>query len=115
VGCNKDLLKEMHEATRDLRSRIGGVYDGFGEVYRNVYVDGALSAGMKELVAVAIAVHSGCDGCIASHARSAVRKGVTPDEVAEAIGVAIQMGGGPASIYGPRAWAAFQEFSEDQR
>ena len=31
-------------------------------------------------------------------------------EAAEAIGVAILMTGGPATIYGPRGYAAFQEF-----
>jgi len=34
--------------------------------------------------------------------------------MAEAIGVAIQMGGGPASIYASRAWAAYREFAEEQ-
>lgn len=114
MGDNKDLLKELHESTRDLRTRIGGVYEGFGEVYRNAYADAALPGKVKELMAVAIAVHDGCDGCIASHTRSAVRRGATADEMAEAIGVAIQMGGGPASIHGSQAWAAFREFSEDQ-
>ena len=32
--------------------------------------------------------------------------------MAETIGVAIQMGGGPASIYGPQAWDSFKEFKE---
>jgi hypothetical protein len=32
--------------------------------------------------------------------------------VAEAIGVAILMSGGPATVYGPRALAAFQAFAE---
>ena len=43
---------------------------------------------------------------------SAVRKGASAQEMAETIGVAIQMGGGPASIYAAHAWNAFQEFSE---
>ena len=110
----KDLLKKLHESTRDLRTHISGVYEGFGDVYRAAYADGALPAKVKELMAVAIAVHDGCDGCIASHTRSAVRKGAGGDEMAEAIGVAIQMGGGPASIYASRAWAAYLEFAEDQ-
>lgn len=53
-----------------------------------------------------------CDGCIAAHARGAALKGATPTEVAEAIGVAILMNGGPATVYGPRAYAAFQEFHD---
>jgi AhpD family alkylhydroperoxidase len=75
--------------------------------------DGALSARTKELMALAIAVVEQCDGCIAFHARSAAKAGVTPGEVAEALGVAISMRGGPARTYAPRAWAAYQEFRAD--
>jgi AhpD family alkylhydroperoxidase len=65
---------------------------------------------MKELIALAIAVADRCDGCIASHARGSVRTGATPAEVAETMGVTIMMGGGPSTVYAPRAWAAYQEF-----
>ncbi len=112
VGKYKDILKETHKGTSGVRSQIPGVYDGFGDLYRAAYADGELSSKTKELIAVAIAVHDGCDGCIASHVRSAIRKGASSQEMAEAIGVAIQMGGGPASIYAAHAWEAFQEFSE---
>jgi alkylhydroperoxidase/carboxymuconolactone decarboxylase family protein YurZ len=54
----------------------------------------------------------GCDGCIAAHARGAAFKDATPEEVTEAIGVAILMDGGPATVHGPRAFAAFQKFHE---
>ncbi|MDX5452892.1 MAG: carboxymuconolactone decarboxylase family protein, partial [Rhodococcus sp. (in: high G+C Gram-positive bacteria)] len=53
-----------------------------------------------------------CDGCIASHARSAVRAGASRQEAAEAIGVAFLMQGGPATIYGSRAYTAFCEFAD---
>jgi hypothetical protein len=33
---------------------------------------------------------------------------------AEAISVALLMGGGPASVYGPRAWAAYQELAHPE-
>ena len=66
---------------------------------------------MKELIALAIAVTQECDGCVAAHARSAVRQGVTAAEVAEAMGVAILMNGGPGTVWGPRAYAAFAEFA----
>lgn len=113
MGTNRDLLKEIHEHTRGLRQHIGEVYAGFTQMHRAAYADGALSGKTKELMALAIAVHDHCDGCIASHARAAARKGATPEEVAEAIGVAIQMGGGPATIYAPRAWAAYEEFAAE--
>ena len=113
MGANKDLLKSVHEHTRELRRHIGDVYAGFAQMHRAAYEDGALDGKTKELIALAIAIHDHCDGCIASHARGAARKGATPEEVAEMIGVTIQMGGGPSTIYGPRAWAAYQEFAAD--
>jgi AhpD family alkylhydroperoxidase len=107
-----DLLKSIHHETRELREHIGDVYAGFAHMHRAAFADGALPAKTKELIALAIAVHDHCDGCIASHARGAARQGATPAEVAETIGVNIQMGGGPATIYGPRAWQAYKEVSE---
>ncbi len=40
------------------------------------------------------------------------RAGATAEEVAEAIGVTFLMAGGPATVYGPRAYDAFCEFLE---
>ena len=37
--------------------------------------------------------------------------GRNPEEVAEALGVALLMDGGTASVYGPRAWDAYREFA----
>jgi len=107
-----DSLKKMHATTRELRQMIPEVYEGFAQTHRATYGDGALPGSTKELVAIAIAIAEGCEGCIASHARGAVRKGATPEQVAETIGVAIQMQGGPATVYGPMAWEAYQEFKE---
>jgi hypothetical protein len=33
--------------------------------------------------------------------------------VAEALGVAIMMNGGPGTVWGPRAYAAFQEYAAE--
>ena len=70
------------------------------------------AAKFKELIAMVIGVVQGCDGCIASHARGAARAGATKQEAAEVIGVGIMMHGGPATIYGARAYAAFCEFAD---
>jgi AhpD family alkylhydroperoxidase len=112
MGEYQDEIKKIGPATQELREYLPEVYEGFATTYRAVYRDGALSAGTKELIAVAIAISKGCKGCIASHTRGAARKGVTEEQMAEMIGVTIQMGGGPSSVYGPEAWEAFKEFKE---
>ncbi|HEY1761313.1 MAG TPA: carboxymuconolactone decarboxylase family protein [Acidimicrobiales bacterium] len=71
--------------------------------------DGEVSSAMKELMAIVIAVTRECDGCIVAHARGALRAGATRQQVAEAIGVAISMNGGPGTVWGPRALHAYDE------
>ena len=72
---------------------------------------GALDAKTKELIALAIAITRECDGCVAAHAKGAVREGASRQEVAEMIGVTILMNGGPGTVWGPRALEAFDQFS----
>jgi AhpD family alkylhydroperoxidase len=106
---------ELREPARALRRAIPEVYDGYRQMHAAAYAAGALDQKTKELIALAIAVSKECDGCIAAHARGAVRTGATEAEVAEALGVAIAMNGGPGTVYGPRAFAAFREFAEEGR
>ncbi|MFB9268502.1 carboxymuconolactone decarboxylase family protein [Bradyrhizobium erythrophlei] len=73
--------------------------------------DGALSVRHKEPIALAIAIATRCEGCIVHHVDAARRHGATREEVAETIGVAVEMGGGPATVYGATALAAFDEFA----
>lgn len=106
------LLNELNPQHRALRQMIPDVYKGFGELSRASLAAGALDTKIKELIAMTIGVVHGCDGCIASHARGAARAGATKQEAAEAIGVSIMMHGGPATIYGARAYTAFCEFAD---
>ncbi len=104
---------ELRAPARALRRAIPEVYDGYRQLHAAAYAAGALDEKTKELIALGIAVSKECDGCIASHARGAARTGATEAEVAEALGVTIAMNGGPATVYGPRAFAAFREFAEE--
>lgn len=112
MGHYHDLIKDAKRSNQELREHIPEVYRGFSNMSRAALTDGALGATTKELMALAISVVEGCDACIATHARGAARKGASNAEVAESIGVAILMAGGPATVYGPRAWDAYKEFTE---
>jgi len=109
MGYGKTVRDELRVPTRELRHAIPQVYAGFKELHDAALAPGALDVKTKELIALAIAVSKECDGCIAAHAHAAVQHGATPEEAAEAIGVTFLMNGGPGTIYGPRAFAAFQE------
>jgi AhpD family alkylhydroperoxidase len=112
-------MEHFHQVTDDLRGpyrdlveAIPDVMSGYNALHVAAMGEGALSARMKELIALAISITRECDGCIAAHARGAARRGATLAEVAEMIGVAISMNGGPGTVWGPRALAAFKEFTE---
>ena len=106
------VLKDLGPLHRNLRHAIPEVYRGFGALSGAAFADGALDARTKELIAFAIGVVEGCDGCIASHGQAAARAGATRQEAAEAIGVTFLMHGGPATIHGARAFDAFCEFAD---
>ena len=106
------VRQELSEPTRALRRAIPEIYEGYKHLHDAALAEGALDVKTKELIALAIAVTRECDGCIAAHAHAAVHHGVTLQEAAEAIGVAILMNGGPGTVYGPRAYAAVREFQE---
>jgi AhpD family alkylhydroperoxidase len=104
-------IAELREPVRGLRRAATGPWDAFTQLHGAALGDGVLSGKTKELMALAISVVKHCDGCIAHHAKAAARQGATHAEVAEALGVALLMEGGPATVYGPLAWAAFEEFA----
>ena len=109
-----EVRKDLAEPARRLRAHIPGVIDSYSTMQQAVMTEGALPAKVKELIALAISATKQCDGCIASHARGAASQDATEAEVAEAIGVAVLMNGGPATVWGPRALAAYREFAERQ-
>jgi len=109
-----DVLTDLNPKHRAPRRMIPDVYRGFGDMSKAALTPGALDGRIKELIALAIGVVAGCDGCVASHAQGAVRAGATKEEAAEAIGVTFLMHGGPATIYGARAYDAFCEFADAQ-
>ena len=114
MGYGRDVAQELRKPGRDLRRAIPEVYQGFAALSDAALASGALDSKTKELIALAIAVSTQCDGCIAALARGAAHRGATLEEAAEAIGVSFLLSGGPATVYGPRAFAAFREFYEEQ-
>lgn len=108
----KAVLDEVLPLGRELRAAIPEVYKGYIALSAAAMAPGKLDAKTKELIALAISVTLRCDGCIAAHGRGAARAGATREEAAEAIGVALLLNGGPATVYGPRAFDAFCEFAE---
>jgi len=60
----------------------------------------------RQLISLAVAVTTRCDGCIVVHTEAALKAGATKDEIAEALGVAMAMNTGAALIYSLRVMDA---------
>jgi AhpD family alkylhydroperoxidase len=103
------IREELRQPALDLHDLIPDVMRGHAEMSAAAVREGEVTSATKELIAVAIAITRECDGCIVAHTRGALRQGVTRQQLAEAIGVAISMNGGPATVWGPRALRAFDE------
>jgi AhpD family alkylhydroperoxidase len=107
---NHQVIADLRAPTRSLRQAIPETWAAFGALHERAVAEGVVPTRLKEATALALAVVKGCDGCIAYHAKAAARAGAAPGEVAELLGVALLMDGGTASVYAPRAWAAYNEF-----
>ncbi|WP_062201546.1 carboxymuconolactone decarboxylase family protein [Demequina salsinemoris] len=94
----------------DLRGELPATADAAFELHRATLAGGALPRASKALMALAISIASRCVGCITCHVEGALDSGATPEQVHEAIGVAILMGGGPSATYGAEAAKAVQEY-----
>lgn len=85
------------------------IAEGFTTMHKATGVDSAITAKHKELMALSIAISIRCEGCIACHVKGAIDAGASKDEIVETIGVAILMSGGPATVYGNKAYEAMNE------
>lgn len=81
---------------------------GFGALSRGAATTRHLDGKMRELIALAVAVTTRCEGCIDAHARKAKVAGASREEVAEAIGVAVALNAGAALTYGLHALDAME-------
>jgi AhpD family alkylhydroperoxidase len=97
-----DKLEEISLKRRQAHARFvalrSKVYAGFLAMEKAAYTDGALPKKHKELIAAGISVATNCESCMQWHIEQAAKAGASFEEVLEAIEVAIEMGGGPATV-----------------
>ena len=107
-----EITKRISQNLKPLRKDIADTMQGFSAMAHGATNDGALDKKTKELIALAIGVSTRCDGCIGFHAEALVKLGATKQEVEEALGMAIYLGGGPSLMYAADAMLAYDQFSE---
>ena len=104
-----ELRNHLEERLAQLGKEIPGPMTGFARLHRKGVENGALSGKVKELMALAISIVVGCEGCIAYHVHDAIQAGATRSELLETVGVGLFMGGGPGSIYAAHALEAIDQ------
>ncbi len=105
--------QHLEERLAQLGHELPGPMTGFARLHRKTMEDGALPAKVKEMMALAISIVVGCDGCIAYHVHDALKAGATRQELLETVGVGLLMGGGPGSIYSAHALDAIDQFTAE--
>ena len=107
LGYRKELIGRIGEIGKLSPDTLKGyqTLSGAGEK------TGHLDAKTRELISLAVAVTTRCDGCITVHTGEALKNGATREEIAEALGVAIAMNAGAAMVYSARVMDAVNAHS----
>ncbi len=103
LASERTLQAEMRALTKASPE----VSQAFGGLVKSVNDSGVLDHKTKELIALGIAIAVRCEGCLIFHVRALIKLGASREEVAGAIDVAVEMGGGPARVYGAHALGIF--------
>lgn len=95
----KHFYENWSKASGSVRNRAPDISKAFGPFFQTLMKDGALNVKHKELIALGIGISERCAPCIYLHVEKSLQAGATPEEIMDATGVAVMMGGGPASTY----------------
>jgi AhpD family alkylhydroperoxidase len=106
-----DLTRDVSRNLAYLRAELPDVLKGFNDLGKAASKAGTLDEKTKELIAIALGVAAHCDACLGFHVKSLVRLGGSKKELAEALAMAVYMGGGPSLMYAANTLAAFDEFA----
>ena len=102
----ENLDKEKIEKIIKTRKKAHSFYSQKSKVYRafcdmeeKTYSEGNLPVKQKRLIAIGISVAINCESCMEWSIKQALETGATEEEIIEAIEVAIEMRGGPATAF----------------
>lgn len=107
------ITKGIQGQVAKLSKELPDVMKGFMALSQAATKDGALDKKTKELIAMALAVANHCPGCIGFHSQALVKLETSREELMEALGMAVYMGGGPSLMYAAEAIEAYEEFSAE--
>ena len=89
------------------------VYNAFIDMEKQAFSPGKLEKKYKELIAIGISIHINCESCLEWHINEALKSGASKDEILEAIGVGIEMGGGPSTVSSRFAMKVLEYYTQE--
>lgn len=106
-----EKINEMRDELRELYKAAPDATKGFGGLSKAVKDNGPLDVKQKEFIALGMALVLRCEPCINFHVEALMKAGATREELADVLGMAIQMGGGPGLMYAGHALACWDELA----
>ena len=103
------MMLDWNEYHKEIGNRVGELMKLSPDTVRGYRMlsdanvkTGHLDAKTRELISLAVAVTTHCDGCIVVHTDAALKAGASKEEISEALGVTVAMNAGAALIYSTR-------------
>ena len=103
------MVPDWNEYQQELTGRIGELAKFSPDTVKGyMTLSGAnaktshLGEKTRQLISLAVAVTTRCDGCITVHSDAALQAGASREEISEALGVAVAMNAGAALVYSSR-------------
>lgn len=103
------MMQDWNNYRDQLMTKVGELAEQSPDIIRGLVTienaaakTGHLEPKIHELIALAVAVTTRCDGCISVHTKKAVEQGATVAEISEALGVAVALNAGAALTYSAR-------------
>ena len=106
AGEAKQFLEDFGKAVEEMKAQTPDVVSSFGGMFARIMKSGALDVKQKELIALAVGLAVRCKPCIILHVQKSLQAGATRQEILEAAGVAVMMGGGPTYTHVPEVLRA---------
>lgn len=110
----KEIIGDITAYSKELHKLIPDTMAGFSSMAKAATQTKVIDEKTKEMIALALGVAAHCDGCLGYHTKALARLGATREEVAEVLGMAIYMGGGPSLMYAADALRSFDQFMQPQ-
>jgi AhpD family alkylhydroperoxidase len=107
-----DYFNQTRRMMGALGREIPTTMSAFQQLHKSALDTGALSPKIKEIIALAISIRAQCETCITYHVHDALEAGATREEILDALGVTVLMGGAPAIAYSIKALEAMNQFQE---